>query len=345
MERVAAVRVLALVLMTGGLAGPAAGEPGEAVQESDREVEWENDFHRWTPGISLGFDVLMQNIHGSMETNFSRRLTRDIGVEGRGESFMMSPMFGGDIQLTAPSWTSLPGRPRLYAGVGLRYVQQVPHTIASSGDKPGDIPPESQYFPFDTFRNRNGQPARPVYINGKVNPACDPCKQEIVGGQGIGLTAQAGHFYWDLELGVVFTVPVGERDLLIKPGVGYNHQEIQMIGVAHRVYRDSQQPRAFYETELDITVQDTFHSLGATIAFELDVLRFSQLSQRFGASVFFDAGAYWMLGDRGTTALVEETAPFGRPPHTTPDTAFYRMEVDQMSYRLGVGMKLSWYPR
>ena len=344
MQRAAGIRilpfVLPLLLLLGGLAGPAVGEPADP-----ELVEWERDFERWTPSVSLGFDVLMQTVAGEMDTSFDPRFKDEIGVSGAGEGFFANPMFGGNFELAAPSWTRLPGRPRLYAGVGLRYAQKIPHKIATSGDTPGEIPPEDQFFPFDSFRNKRGDSPMKTVINGRINPLCNACLEEAVPGQGIGLVAEAGHFYWQAELGVVFAIPVGSRSLLLKPAGGYYQQELTMIGTAHRVYRGPLPLREFTTVELDTRVTDTFQFIGPKIMLELDATRFDQMGQRFGASIFFDAGAYWALGDRVTRALVVEDPPFAKPPYTEPEWAAYRMTVNRMSYRLGIGVKLNWYPR
>lgn len=345
MQRAAAIRVLSLFLLLGGLATPAAGE-GEV---RDEDWELEQDYHRWVLGVSLGFDVLMQDVAGALDTSFEGRVdgNPDIGVRGAGSAFFANPMFGGDVDVTAPSWTNLPGRPRLYLGVGARYALKIPHTIASSGDKPSEIPPEDQWFAFETFRNGPRDPLRFTYINGKVNPLCDKCEAGGVPGQGVSLKAEAGHLYWQAEIGLAFAIPVGSRTLLLKPAVGYYQQELRMDGKAHRVYRNEASPlREYSIVELDTVVEDTFHSLGPKIRAELDVLRFSQIGQRFGASVFADFGVYWMLGDRSTNALVVEQPPYAKPPlFNQPQRAEYRMEVNQLSYRLGVGVRFSWYPR
>jgi hypothetical protein len=339
MQRVVAVPLLPLVLLLGSLAGPAVGAP------ADPDLERKRDLERWSPSVALGFDVLMQSVSGEMDTSYEPRFGGDVGVRGSGDGFFANPMFGGNLELAAPSWTRLPWSPRLYGGVGFRYAQKIPHKIATSGDTPGEIPPEDQYFPFDTFRNSRTQPVMPTYINGMVNPNCDPCAPEAVPGQGIGLVAEAGHFYWQAELGVIFTIPVGDRSLLIKPALGYYQQEFTLQGTAHRVYREETGQRPFFPQELDTTETSTFQALGPKIVLEWDAARFEEMGQRFGASLFFDAGLYWLLGKRDTTAFVVEEPPYAKPPHTEPDWAEYRMIVNPMSYRLGVGVKLNWYPR
>lgn len=377
MKRTTTIEILAFVAVLVGGSHNSAG--ADEVADADAAVvanddEWgPGDFDRWSLGLSVGFDVMLQDAHGSVDTNFvegtdySGGSVLNFKPQASGSNFFLNPMFGLNVELTTPAPFDLPGKPRLYLGAGVRYVQKLPHSIGSSGDKRVPHKEEEDFFLFPKFVPPGGGSSLDTVIddgfgNNIVNPRCaEPCRPFFIAGQGVGVEAEFGHFYWETEIGLVFTIPLEERSLLIKPAVGFFQQKMKIEGYAHRTYRSGPRcpakpslpcedpdglERFYTSVEIDKTLTPTFNSIGPKLTLELEAMRFSRLGQRFGVSIFADAGAFWMIGKREIKfdQSVDVPGDF-LPVQDLTQTASYSFGFDKISYQLGVGFKMSWYPR
>jgi hypothetical protein len=386
MERAITIGLVSFLVLVVG-APNSVGAESAALSEEDVAQDEGDEEDGWGVSLSVGFDVLMQETEGGFTSNLEQRSQADPSASG--SEFFVNPLMGGGSEVMTPVLLDIPGKPRLYFGAGIRYSANLPHTLVSSGDRPLPIPEESEYFAFDTFRlggdadleppvpPRDTYPDvefSPSYLAGEyVNPDCPDktCPKEFIPGQGTRVAAVYEPLFWQTELGFVFSIPLEERTLLIKPAVGYIQQQMKVTGETARVYREvdpNENPvrpgdRDFVSAEFGGTVKQTFRSLGPKVMVELDASRFKSMGQRFGASIFADFGVFWMLSNplvefsgeqlvssedrrlrpNGTEGNIVRTERFG-PDHIDLQRADYFFEMDKLSYRFGVGFRLTWYP-
>lgn len=232
-----------------------------------------------------------------------------------GSDIMVAPFVGGTLELMAPSWTPIPGRPRLFVR--------------------GDL---VALFAFDRSLAREGAPGKMVDPN-------EPDYPDIaVGGQGSIGSAEVQPLVASAGIGVAFTVDVWSRRLRIKPSFEWFREEVRFDGKVHRAVLLNPEATApinstFQFIEMRGSREKAFNGIGPGFELEVDTLR----AGPFMMTLFASGQAYRILGDREVSfaSSYQTTAPSLADQKVSGDWSF---EKAAWTFRGGLGLRFRWIP-
>ena len=232
-----------------------------------------------------------------------------------GSDIMVAPFVGGTVELMAPSWTPLPGRPRLFIR--------------------GDV---VAAFAFDRDIAKEGAPGE------RVDPQSPEFPEVAILGQGSAASAEVQPLVASAGAGIAFTVDFRDRRLRIKPSVEWFREEVRFGGVVHRAVLTNPLASApTLSTYEFITMAGsrsrTFNGIGPGLELEMDTLR----AGPFMMTLFVSGQAYRILGNRKINfgATYQTTAAELGGQVVSADWSF---EKAAWSYRGGLGLRFRWVP-
>ena len=232
-----------------------------------------------------------------------------------GNDVMVAPFVGGTLELMAPSWTPLPGRPRLFVH--------------------GDL---SAVFAFDRDIAKEGSPGK------MVNPEQAEFPEVAVLGQGSKASAEVQPLVASAGAGIAFSLDVWQRRLRIKPSVEWFREEVRFSGSVDRAVLTNPGVKSpTLSTWQFITMRGgrsrTFTGTGPGLELEVDTLR----AGPFMATLFASAQAYRILGNRKVKfkSSFQTTAPELGGQVVNADWSF---EKEAWTFRGGLGLRFRWVP-
>jgi len=239
------------LLVLAALGGVARAEPVD-----ERELE------RWVPAISIVTGLGVQRAEGHLSTSdvvdipFFAPLPPNApqpivpGSPATNRVRMMTPFVGLGMEVTAPSWTPLPGHPRLFGRVDVSYAFGPEYKAPTIGD-PGPFvigQRSSGAFTSDTIIGQGGETVfsvRPLWVMA-----------------GAGLT---------------FTFEAWDRAIRIKPSAEYLREEISIGGLVRRAVGppDGNGTSLSEFRAITLAVEETrvYHGVGAGLEVEMDTRR------------------------------------------------------------------------
>jgi hypothetical protein len=179
-----------------------------------------------------------------------------------------------------------------------------------------------------------GKPGRPV-VNLLPNGGQPPLPG--VSGQGTGVRTQFSPYFYTASAGLAFTIPLGERDLRIKPSMEYRHGSTEIEGLvsnAISIADDGNCPCSL--GFLSTNEQKDYDMLGPGLELEID----AQRAGSFMISLFASTQAYRVLNGRKLRAATSGFLDDG----TTPLSMRSRVFLDEWRINAGVGLRLRWLP-
>jgi hypothetical protein len=259
----------------------------------------------------------------------------------------VAPFVGASLELMSPA-LPIPTRPRLFASGEILPAFAFERDLALQGD------PDCVRGP------RPGEPCA------SEDPVVDAItfEEDAANGEGIRTSAKIDTLVFGASLGVAFPFRIGNRQLRIKPAVGWLSYKVEAEGFlvdaacnpatrctdTLRVIIPSLPPiftpGFLRETTLSASASRRFHGIGPGLDVEMDTIRFGPL----GVSLFMGGGAYRTLGNRrisfgAARVYVDELrATASDPDALTNDLAVakFEVEVDPWIYRAHVGIRFRW---
>jgi hypothetical protein len=333
------------------------GDPEERAKQAGED--------RWVPSLAITSGPIIQTQQGSADScafpgsnNTSRGCDSrgnppDLPLRGFGDGndLAVDPFVGGSLELMAPA-LPIPMRPRLFVSGEILPTFASDRRLALEGD-PGCIRgPEpdvgcAKNEPVDA----NGLPLRDKDFG-----------QDSVNGAGSRTSAQIGTLVFGASLGVAFPLQVGNRQLRIKPSVGWINYKVEVEGLVVDAACDPANrctdvtgiiglppdPGFLRETILTASDSQRFNGIGPGLDVEMDTGQFGPI----GSSLFLGARAYRILGNRTISFGTEKNwsaqnsdplDPFQRivfGPET--DVGAFEVEVDPWIFRAHVGIRFQW---
>jgi hypothetical protein len=260
----------------------------------------------------------------------------------------VSPFVGGSLQLLTPE-IPIPTRPRFFVQGELLPTFATDRNIAAEGDPSGVEVPVAQNTgfilgPTSFFQN------------------------EFVG-VGSRTTSTVETLVYGANLGLAFPFEVRGRRLWLKPSVAWLRYEVKVEGKLEAGIKDDSPlvrgpntrdctfvPNPAFPgppgssvpeflaapcSGISFSGEDSmwFQGIGPGLELEMEAARWGPI----GASLYLDARAYKILGDRELSfaSSVNYPTSLGRIPADTY-RANWSFSVDPWLYRAGVGIRFSW---
>ncbi len=319
-ERIPGIRCFAgLPLVLLVALGSAAQEVEPAAGNArSRAVE------RWVPGLSIVGLGHIQGRSGSIESP-------ERGSHS-GSTRSVFASLGLSAELSTPVLSFAPGRPRLFFHGDAALSFETEEPLINEGD-PGEI----------VLKSVGGSVVTPV--DGAL-------------GRGSATRVDTQSPIVSAGLGLACELPLGDRNLRLKPSVEWQWQKDRIRQLFGDVKSNGTDPDSCAKPscrtlEIDATLTEGFHSLGPGLEIEIDAARIGD----FILTVYASGRAYRLLGSRGFeletvgfwqtngTPNPTEGGP-GIPPETVrpPSTILSTYERDPWHYALGVGIRFLWRP-
>jgi hypothetical protein len=279
---------------------------------------------RWVPSLAITSGVTGQKQEGSANSLLFENQSPDpVFLRGfvDGDDIAISPFVGGTLELMSPA-LPIPTRPRLFASGEILPTFASDRDLALEGD-PGCV--------------RGPKPdARCTRIPGE-----DPFPQSAANGEGSETNAQVDTLVFGASLGVAFPIPIGKRQLRIKPSVGWINYEVEATGLVVQAAcgnlpTASCTSGTLREITLSASDSQRFNGIGPGLDVEMDTGRYGPL----GVSLFLGWRAYAIVDDRTISFGTEE--PYDDHLGRDRATAQFEVKVDPWIFRGHVGIRFHW---
>lgn len=328
------------LLQVALLVGAAAADDGALAIGSRRPGA-----DRWIPSLAATSGITIQDWTGSVRTRCEGCTTPDpqLQLPGRsaasGDDLDVTPFVGGDFELMTPE-LPLPTSPRLFVGTGVLASFGFERRVATEGNSASlvsPLPPGSERNPFSE--------------SGAL-------------GQGSEIAAQLDTLVYGVRAGIAFPVELFGRAFRLKPSVGWIRYDIDARGeVSDAECRkatvgentncnpdsvpdafpqptDPPAPGFLRPIQLAGSASDSFDGIGGGLDIEMDTARIGPL----GCSLFVGAHVFSILGNReidfDDSASFPNNDGLGLGPAET--SARFRFEVNEVMFRVGLGLRLHW---
>lgn len=257
---------------------------------------------RWLPAVGVYSALNLHKVEG-----FAESPQRGSANE---EHLKVFAAMEGQFELASPALFSGFGHPRVFLRGGVGRQWDALHLTAEG--KPGK--------PVVGLLESGGQP--PV---------------AGVAGQGTGVRTEFAPYFYTASAGLVFTIPLAERDLRLKPSIEYRRGGTQIEGlVSHPVSIADDDNCPCLLGLLSRKVQLDHDMLGGGLELEVDTQRAGPLM----ISLFASTQAYRVLTGRKLKVAASGFLEDG----VTPLDLRARTFLDEWSFRVGVGLRLRWLP-
>lgn len=317
------VKLLLIGLAGVGIASSSwVASPVSAAEEGAGVVE-----DRWVPSLAVVSGVTFQDQSARLASSDSVGNPIDDRFPASGSDLAVSPYVGGNLQLLSPA-LPLPGRPRLFVGGGLLPSFGQDRDIAVEDDPGAFVPPAGNLYPDTAVR-----------------------------GQGSSTTATLDTWVFAAAVGVAFPFELMGRQVWVKPSFGWIRYKMDVEGLLRDIQcapfpgpppvqvstqcRDlpnSIPPFDGFQRDVTLSASDSqwFNGIGPGFELEMSVGRFGPV----GSSLFLDAQAYRILGDRSVS--LTNSASFDDQLGSADYTANWSFETKPWMFRAGAGIRFHW---
>lgn len=233
----------------------------------------------------------------------------------------------GALEFTTPTLLEdLPGRPRLFirTDVGALFGQE--------DDVTRSLDPKNELS------------LAQILIDSGTNNL-DPA---VVQGQGTRLSMNTERLTYSAGIGITFEEEIFGRVVRFKPSAEYMAQKVKASGIVSRAVvltgpnEGSQGDPNSLSDFRHILVQDRqqrfFHAAGLGLEVETDAGEVGP----FTVSVFMSGQALNILGGREISFSANNRDP--SDPSNADETADFRLQLNDWTYRAGVGVRFRWSP-
>lgn len=306
-----------LTLLAGGaLAGEGAAP---AVQQGEDQ---------WVPSFAIVSGLLIQQQSGTVDSLlFPGMGTTSEPLQGDfdGNDLVVAPFVGGNLELMSPA-LELPLRPRFFVGGELLPSFASERRVALDGN-PGCL--------------RDPEPNAPCLSEGLPT---QPFPEDALVGEGSKTTAQIDTLVFGAFMGVAFPVQFEERQLRIRPSIGWINYKVDGKGtVVDGACNPPDQcvdgafgPGFTREITLEGSGSQYFNGIGPGLDVEMDTGRYGPL----GVSLLVGFRAYAILGNRSFSWDASEVVDDELGNDLA--TAEWSAEVDPWIFRANVGIRFQW---
>ncbi|MBW2229946.1 MAG: hypothetical protein JRH17_06135 [Deltaproteobacteria bacterium] len=236
-----------------------------------------------------------------------------------GNDLAVSPYVGLNVELMTPAFSSLPGRPRLFVNGEVLPTFAAQRLIALEGDPKG----------FEVL----------------LDPATRAFDAEAILGQGSSTAATVNTGVYAAAIGVAFPFEFRERNLRIKPSIGWLQFSVDVEGRVLNAFKPQQDAPADirFVTLTDRTTL-TYNSIGPGIELELDT---DPILLGFRPTLFMDLHAYRIVGDRSVVLTDSVTISDSLDSSLGAETYAARWEYSATPwiFRTGIGIRFAWVGR
>jgi hypothetical protein len=310
----------------------SAGTAGSQVWGAE-EVQPRDESELWVPSLAITSGILVENAQASVASTL--RADEDPPFfDDSGESTFIGPLVSASLELMAPAWSDLWGRPRLFAHAGAGANFAFEKDVAKEG-APGTL----EVPPLDLLVPPVGNPG-------------------VVRGQGSATSVQPRHLLLSAGGGIAFSLDAWGRRFRIKPSFEYLREEVEVTGVVSAATIEyagtpttppGLDPPTFNLFTGSESERQVFHGIGPGLELEADVARSGSLVW----SVLAFGGLYRILGDRTVefSETLWQTTTYPDHPNTPPPppvpsdfTATWKYQKDPWSYRAHLGIRIRWAP-
>jgi hypothetical protein len=320
------------------------GEPEEHTKQAGED--------RWVPSLAITGGVTIQEQDGSSNSFLVDVNSDSTPLRGlfEGSDTAVSPFVGGSLELMTPA-LPIPLRPRLFVSGEILPTFASDRDLAVEGD-PGCVRGPEPTAPCATKepRDENGDPIR-----------ARPFDEDNANGQGTNTITQVDTLVFGANLGVAFPVQFLDRQLRIKPSIGWINYKVEVDALVVNaacadVLRIPGLPTQFMGGCTDTTdstgtphegflrqpealaASDSqrFNGIGPGLDVEMDAGRLGPL----GVSLFVGGRAYAIVDDR--TISFSATASYDDQLGTDDATALFEAKVDPWMYRAHVGIRFHY---
>jgi len=308
---------------------------GSALADDPAEPALQQGEDQWVPSFAIVSGLTFQKQDGTADSLFYPDLGPDpVPLRGAvdGNDVVVSPFVGGSLELMTPA-LDLPLRPRFFLGGEILPTFSSDRNLATEGS-PGCL--------------RGPQPGAPCQTDPDA-VVIPPFGEDSIIGEGSKTTATIDTWVFGLFMGVAFPVQFEERQLRIKPSIGWINYKVDGKGkvvqaqcnppdqcVDTILFPPFVTPGFLRDITLDANGSQSFNGIGPGLDVEMDVGRYGPL----GVSLFAGARAYHIVGDRSFAFGTEET--FDDELGNDRATAEFSVEVDPWMYRANVGIRFQW---
>ncbi len=320
------------------------GDPEEPTKQAGED--------RWVPSLAISGGVTIQNQDGTSDSFLVDVNSDSTPLRGliEGSDTAVSPFVGGSLEVMSPA-LPLPLRPRLFLSGEILPTFASDRDLAVEGD-PGCIRGPEPTAPCATKepRDANGDPIRAKAYD-----------EDNANGQGTNTITQVDTLAFGASLGVAFPLQVFERQLRIKPSIGWINYKVEVDGlVVNAACADvfplpglpnefrggctdttdstGTQHEGFLRQPESLAASDSqrFNGIGPGLDIEMDAARIGPL----GVSLFMGGRAYAIVDDR--TISFSATASYDDQLGTDDATALFKVKVDPWMFRAHVGIRFHY---
>jgi hypothetical protein len=343
------VKVFSIIVALGALFPAASlavdgGDPEEPTKQAGED--------RWVPSLAITGGVTIQDQDGTSDSFLVDVNSDSTPLRGliEGSDTAVSPFVGGSLEVMSPA-LPLPLRPRLFVS------GEILPTFASDRDLAVDGSPSCVRGPEPTVpcataepRQENGDPVRKK-----------PFGDDVANGQGTSTVTQVDTLAFGANLGVAFPIQFLDRQLRIKPSIGWINYKVEvdglvvnaacadviripglanqfMGGCTDTVDSTGTTHEGFLRQPESLAASDSqrFNGIGPGLDVEMDAGQLGPL----GVSLFVGGRAYAIVDDRkisfGTTKSYDDQLG------TDDATALFKVKVDPWIFRTHVGIRFHY---
>jgi hypothetical protein len=320
------VKVFSVTVALGALFPTASlavddGDPEKYTKQAGED--------RWVPSLAITGGVTVQEQDGTSDSFMVNLNSVSTPLRGliEGSDTAVSPFVGGSLELMSPALPfSL--RPRVFVSGEILPTFAADRDLAVEGN-PSCIRGPEPNAPCAS---------KPGGLSGTSFDA------DNANGQGSSLETQVDTLVYGANLGVAFPVEVLERQLRIKPSVGWINYKVEADGLV--VSAACGDPNTIppstrcndFLREMTLAASDSqrFNGIGPGVDVEMDAGQLGPL----GVSLFLGGRAYAIVGDRDFS--FSATQSYDDQLGTDDATALFDVKVDPWMFRGHVGIRLHY---
>jgi hypothetical protein len=319
------VKVFSVIVALGALFPAASlavdgGDPEEPTKQAGED--------RWVPSLAITGGVTIQDQDGTSDSFLVDVNSDSTPLQGfiEGSDTAVSPFVGGSLEVMSPA-LPIRLRPRLFVSGEILPTFASDRDLAVEGDPSCIRGPE----PNAPCANKPGGLSGANFNADNAN------------GRGSSLITEVDTLVYGANLGVAFPVEFLERQLRIKPSIGWINYKVEADGfVVDAACGDpnSNPPTLCNDflREMTLAASDSqrFNGIGPGLDIEMDAAQIGPL----GVSLFLGGRAYAIVDDRDFS--FSDTKSYDDRLGTDDATALFKVKVDPWMFRAHVGIRFHY---